>query len=467
MSRLRDVRGNATTATSADGVLLLDHTVEGYLGARADTRQRLADTLAADPGCVMAHCLEGYLFMLSSKRESVECAAGAIARAIEARGGRQIAQREELHLGALAAWASGDMRGALQRWDAILATHPRDIVALKVSQFVLSYLGESQRLRDTVERVLHAWDVHVPGYGFVLGCYAYGLEESGAYALAEATGRRAVELDPSDIWAAHAVAHVTEMQGRARDGIAWITSVAEQWAPCNNFANHLRWHEGLFHLDLEQHDHVLDLYDREVRRTPSDEYLDITNAVSLLWRLEQAGVDVGAPRWEELARCARGHVHDHALVFADLHYLMALAAVHDANSVERFLDSCTRFAAEQTTEASVMAEVGLPLARAVLAHRTGDYGVVVDLLAPVRHRFRTIGGSHAQRDVFDQLLIDAAIRGSRLEIASQLLAERTTRRPRNVWGWKHYAAVLQARGAANANAATRELERLRTEAGAT
>ena len=70
---------------------------------------------------------------------------------------------------------------------------------------------------------------------------------------------------------------------------------------------------------------MLDLYDREVRPELTDDLLDISNAVALLWRLEQAGVDVGN-RWEELADRAQGHLDDHLLVFGDVHYLMALAA---------------------------------------------------------------------------------------------------------------------------------------------
>lgn len=108
-----------------------------------------------------------------------------------------------------------------------------------------------------------------------------------------------------------------------------------------------------------------------------------------------------------------------------------------------------------------MADVGLPLARAVLAHRRGAYAAVVDTLMPVRTHFRRIGGSHAQRDLFDQLLIDAAWRGRRLDTASELLAERTTRRPRNIWGWKHYAAVLDARGSSAATQARGALDALR------
>jgi tetratricopeptide (TPR) repeat protein len=462
MPKLTDAQGQPIAVSNPEIAGQFDRTVNAYLGARVDTRERLGALLDADPSCVMGHCLDGYLHMLSSKRTGFEHATAALARA-EAAGAshKSITRRERLHMGALSAWSRGDLRAAAQSWDATLADAPRDLVALKVSQFVLSYLGESARMRETVERVLPAWDSAVPGYGFVLGCHAYALEETGNYEGAEAAGRRAIDINSSDIWAAHAVAHVTEMQGRLHDGLSWISSLAGQWGQCNNFTFHLRWHEALLHLDLERYDRVLELYDQEIRAQQSDEYLDLTNAVSLLWRLEQSGVDVGA-RWGELAEHARTHVSDHALVFADLHYLMAIAAAGDAEAIERFMESCERFATSNSgTESSVMADVGLPLARAVLAHRRGAYGQVVDLLLPLRARFRTIGGSHAQRDVFDQLLIDAAHRGRRLDVASELLAERTARRPRNIWGWREYASVLGASGAPAAAEAGRRLEQLR------
>ena len=423
---------------------LLDHAVMGYAGARRDTRDRLAAVLAADPTCVMAHHLDGYLHMLSSKRDGIPQARAALTRA--AGTAKTMAPRERLHHAALDAWSRGDMRRAAGIWDTLLDEFPRDLVALKVSQFVLSYLGESERMRERVARVLPAWTEESRGYGFVLGCYAYALEEAGDYARAEEMGRRAVGIDRTDIWAAHAVAHVAEMEGRLNEGIDWISSLAGEWNHCTNFALHLKWHESLYHLELEQHPQVLAIYDREVRAESTDEYLDMANAVSLLWRLEQAGVNVGS-RWRELAARSTSHIGDHALVFVDLHYLMALAAVGDEKAVNEFLASCERFAASGAgTEAEVMADVGLPLARAVVAHRAGRYASVVDDLMPVRRRVRRIGASHAQRDLFEQLLIDAAWRGNRLAEAEELLAERLARRPRNRWGLKHQRAVLEARG---------------------
>jgi tetratricopeptide (TPR) repeat protein len=416
----------------------------GYAGARRDTRNRLTAVLAADPGCVMAHCLDGYLHMLSSKRDAMPRAREALARAEGA--SRILPPQERLHCAALDAWSRGDMRGAARIWDTVLDEFPRDLVALKVSQFVLSYLGESERMRERVARVVPSWSEDARGYGYVLGCYAYALEEAGDYARAEEIGRRAVSIDRSDIWAAHAVAHVAEMEGRLDEGVDWISSLAAEWNQCTNFALHLKWHESLYHLELEQYPQVLALYDREVRAESTDEYLDVANAVSLLWRLEQAGVDVG-PRWRELAGRETSHIDDHALVFVDLHYLMALAAVGDERAVSEFLASCERFAASgEGTEAEVMADVGLSLAQAVVAHRAGQYGDVVDRLMPLRRRIRRIGASHAQRDLFGQLLIDAAWRGGRLAEADELLGERLAWRPRNRWGLKHRLAVMEARG---------------------
>ena len=440
-------------AADADTASLYDKAVTAYLGARADTRQQLSKVLEADPSCVLGHCFDGYLSMLASRRSSVGAASQALERARSAARETTLTGRERWHLDALEAWSTGDMRRAADLWNDLLQNHPRDLVALKVSQFVLSYLGESARMRETTERVLGAWDPAIPGYGFVLGCHAYALEECGQYSMAEDLGRRAVEINPADIWAAHAVAHVKEMQGSIRQGIAWISSLVPEWKECSNFALHLRWHEALYHLELDAHDRVLGLYDREVRATPTDEYLDITNAASLLWRLEQAGVNVGM-RWLELAERARVLGEDHVLVFVDAHYVMALAAAGDASAVSAFLESCERFARESAaTEGRVMREVGLPLIRAVLAHRRGSFGEAFDLVYPIRHRIREIGGSHAQRDVFHQMLIDSAIRARRLAEATELVTERVESRPGNIWGWKHRAAVLDLSGAGGARAA--------------
>ena len=283
---------------------------------------------------------------------------------------------------------AGDFAGATSRWEALTAQYPRDLLALKLSQYGFFYAGESERMRDIVARALPHWDPADPDYGFVLGCHAFGLEETGEYAAAERAGRDAVALNPADIWAAHAVSHVFEMEGRPREGAAWVDGLEANWRGCNNFAYHALWHRCLFLLELGAADRVLDLYDRDVRPESTDDLLDISNAVSLLWRLEQRGVDVG-DRWQELAERSQAHEDDHLLIFGDVHYVMALAAAGRADSASLMIDNLSRYAAESgESQAAVAREPGLALVRAVLAHRGGDHGGACDELLAVRPAIR-------------------------------------------------------------------------------
>jgi tetratricopeptide (TPR) repeat protein len=458
---VNDARGNPVTASGPLPVSLLDDAVEAYLGFRKDTGDRLKAALTAEPDFVLAHCLRGYFMMLFGQRAMVSRAQRSLEAAQAAARATGATPRETAHVAALATWVGGDFAGTTACWEAIAAEHPRDILALKLGQYGRFYSGESERMRDVLARALPVWEAGVPGYGFVLGCHAFGLEETGDYAAAERAGRKAVDCNPSDIWAAHAIAHVFEMTGRPREGVAWLDSLQSNWADCNNFAFHAFWHRCLFLIELGALDRVLDLYDREVRPESTDDLLDISNAVALLWRLEQAGIDVG-DRWQELGDRAQGHVNDHLLLFGDVHYLMALAAAGRADDAARMVESMERYAAESAeTEAAVAGEPGLALARAVLADRRGDYARVVEELLPVRDAIRRIGGSHAQRDLFEEMLIDSVLRASRFDQAKALLAGRLEHRPRNAWGWRHYAKVLDrlgdGDGAARARAAEERL----------
>jgi tetratricopeptide (TPR) repeat protein len=458
---LSDARGLTVTAASPAAVAYLDATVAAYCGMRLDTGDRLKEALAADPGFLFAHTLRGYFMMLFGKRDFVARARQSLEAAEAASLAVGGTARERSHLAALRDWVGGDWRNALARWEAILLEHPRDLVALRLAQYSTLYKGDSEGLRDSVARVMHAWDNGVPGYGFVLGAYAFGLEEAGDYEAAERAGRRAIEINPADVWAAHAVAHVLEMQDRQREGIAWIDELDREWDGLHNFVFHIRWHRCLYHLELGQYDRVLELYDREVRAESTEEYLDISNAVALLWRLEQNGVAVGA-RWAELAERSLARIDDHVLVFADLHYAVALAAHGGGTGVEAWLASSRRYAESGgETQSAVMADPGLGLAAASIAHRGGDWGRAADLLLELRPALRAIGGSRAQRDLWEQMLIDAALKDGRFPLARALLSERTELRPRNIWGWRHAARAAEGLGDhAAARAAEAEARRL-------
>jgi len=168
----------------------------------------------------------------------------------------------------------------------------------------------------SVERVLPQWDHDLAGWGAILSCRCFAHEECGDYATAEAAGRAAVELDPADLWATHAVAHVMEMQDRHDEGIAWLSELERNWAGANNLLHHLWWHRALFHLERREFDEVLALYDRRFRDLKSslaqaqpDFHIDVQNAASMLFRLERHGIPVG-DRWTELADKAEKRIGD-------------------------------------------------------------------------------------------------------------------------------------------------------------
>ncbi len=440
-----DERGLALTTGSEEAATLFDTTIRNNLEYRLGTAKTLKAALAADPEFVMGQCLKGYLFLLFGSNAYMGTVRKCLAFC-EARTG-EVTPREAAHVAALKALADGDQRKADRMWDQILVEHPRDLLALRLQHFNTFYMGDSHGLRDGIARVLPAWDEAVPGYGFVLGMYAFGLEESGDYANAEKHGRRAVELNGDDLWAIHSVAHVLEMQGRLKEGGDWLSQPLELWDDRNAFKEHLWWHRALFPLERGDFDAVLHLYDEAVRRDKeSDFYLNLVNCASLLWRLAFQGVDVG-DRWEELADMCESRINDHMLILSDVHFAMALAGAKRFEASERQLALLRNFSTIPANfAAATVRPVALPLCQAILAFARGDHRQAVELLLPIGRDTACLGGSHAQRDIFAQFLIEAALEDKNFKLARALLAERTALKPNSAGTWRKYAEALEGLG---------------------
>ena len=388
----------STTATAGAAY---DRALRSFLAFDADVVERIQAVTQADPRFVLGHCLWGYTMMLSYSRAGVPVAAEAVRAA--APHAAAATPREQAHLHALERWTAGDVDVALREWERILATWPRDALALRLAHANYFWLGQQADMRASLERVAAHWS---DDSGF-MACLAFALEETGEYANAERVGRRAVELDPSEVWGAHAVAHVLEMQRRDADGIAWLDSLEPHWAGKGSFLHHLWWHRAMFHLARREFDAVLDLYDRRFRNLASplvaalpDFHVDVQNAASMLLRLELRGVSVGT-RWDELADKAQARIGDHLSAWTLPHWMMALAAAGRHEAARSMLEAL------KASRSIVLREVALPVCQAVLSHRRGEHGYTVSVLSPVMGRVQELGGSHAQRDVLKQLFLDS------------------------------------------------------------
>ena len=253
----------------------------------------MAAVLDTDPAFGLAHCLKGYFAMLAYKQAAVPIAEAA---AVDAqRFTERATPRERAHVAALRHWIDGAPDRAVDVWEQILGDHPRDIMAFRLAHFVNFWLGRPDLMLASVLGVERHWSAELPGYNAILGCRCFAHEECGHYIEAEAAGRAAIDRDPGDLWAAHGVAHVLEMQGRRGEGIAWIDGLGGNWAEANNLRHHLWWHAAMFRLDRGEMDRVLALYDGQFRNLTSrlteaqpDLYIDVQNAASMLFRLQHA-----------------------------------------------------------------------------------------------------------------------------------------------------------------------------------
>ena len=422
-----DCRGLAVTCASEAAAAAFDHAVAGYLGYRLDTAARVKACLDLDPDFCLGQVLRGYLTLAAFNQATVPAAREALAAAEAASAAAT--PREKAHVAALAAWVDGSLDELLARWEAIVRDHPRDVLAFRLHHFNAFWLGRPEQMLSLVETTLPQWAPGLPGRGAILACRAFANEECGSYTVAENAGREAIALDPGDIWATHAVAHVLEMQGRRSEGILLLTELEPHWQGGNNLLHHLWWHRGLYHLEREEFDAVLALYDRGFRNLASpivaaqpDLYIDVQNAASMLFRLTLLGVDVGE-RWTELADKAEGRIGDCLSPFTLPHWMMALVHTGRFQTAEAFLAALDRTAAGTGTIAELVRRYARPVSAAVLAHGRGRHHEAVELMRPALGGMYRLGGSHAQQDVLEQLFADAAVKaGAKADV--RLMVER-------------------------------------------
>lgn len=424
-----DEHGNPTTGPS-EAIERYDVAVDRLLRYHVDVVDQMSSLITEHPSFAMGQVLAAHLHLMSSDARDLD-AARAIAAALHAAPRND---RETAHTAVVDAWIDGDWHGAAQRLDDLLVEWPTDVLALMTGHLIDFFVGDAHNLRDRTGRSLAAFDPQHPHYGFVRGMQAFGLEESGHYGLAEQAGLDAVDRNPDDVWGVHAVAHVYEMQGRIDDGVAFMTQRVGDWGDGNLFTVHNWWHLALYHLEQGHHDRVLDIYDSSVHHAASDGVpIEMVDAASMLWRLRLDGLDVGS-RFDVIADAWADALDDVPswYVFNDVHAVMAFLGAgrrDDAVAVvDRLAADVDRAGSPTLSNVRMTSEVGLPVARALIALDDGrDADAVADLWATRRvlHRF---GGSHAQRDVFERTLVEAAVRGER-SLARRLIDERLALRP--------------------------------------
>jgi hypothetical protein len=462
---------------SAEAVASYDRAVEHLIRFQPAVNDAAAESVAADPGCVMGRVLGAYLALMSTE-------AGAVADATAALGAPDreagALPRERAHLAAARRWIAGDMAGAGALLGDITVHHPRDLLALFVGHQIDFFRGDAVNLRDRIGRALIAWDDQQPQAGFVRGMYAFGLEECNQYGQSSAVGQRAVEANPDDVWGIHAVVHTYEMQGQVPSGVRFMRARRADWTGGNFLNVHNSWHYALYLLQAGDTAGALAVYDQSLHHAGSgDIALELLDATALLWRLWLEGADAG-DRWRPLAQAWARILAPGFYPFNDMHAIMAFIGNGELGRAGEVVVALERVASLErvvgageagSTGAAMTSAVGLPVCRSLAHFGAGRYEQVLAELLPIRSRVHEFGGSHAQRDAVERTLLESAIRAGRLDLASALVSERLAVREGSTYAWSKRAFLLAATGdsAGAASAAARELElatEIRAAAGA-
>jgi tetratricopeptide (TPR) repeat protein len=428
----KDLRGVPVTGADTFALGHYEMALEQLQTYVGDPIATIDRALQAAPAFIAGHMLKALALYTLAERKFVPLAKQALDAA------RQHAARandRELELIAAAALLlEGRWDRACQVIDRVLTEHPRDALALQAGHLMDFYRGDALNLRNRISRVLPRWDASVPGYSYVLGMHAFGLEEMNQYPEAEATALQALSIQPRDGWAVHAAVHVMGMQGRIDEGIGFLTSREGDWAPENAFAFHNFWHLALFCMDGAHHDRALALFDAHIHPEPAAYVLSLLDATGLLWRLQLEGVDVGerfarvADDWE-----ARLDSEPGFYAFNDAHAAMAFASTGRDAALSSLVLRMGEAARNGTTNAAMTREVGLPLVEGVAAFARGRYADSIAAIEPIRDHAHRFGGSHAQRDLITLTLIEAAIRSDDRSRARHYLAERFVHKPGSRW----------------------------------
>jgi hypothetical protein len=395
--------------------------VDLMLSANTGAEVLLDRALAADPEFAAAHIAKARLCQVQARIPDAKAAA-ATARALAAR----VTPREARHIETIALAVDGNGPAALALLEEHIAAYPRDGLALSLALGVFGLLGFSGRI-DHHEAQLALLEKLAPHWGedwWFLTYLGWARIELGDIARGAAEVERALEGNPRNAFAAHARAHGYYEAGDPDSGATFVEGWLPHYARESQLHCHLSWHLALFELARDNPERARELYADSIRPAMSHAppLFNLADAGSFLWRwrIYEVGGDLGS--WDEVAAHARRHFPQAGIHFADVHAVL----VEEAKMTERRIArSEERVARGLQPQGPVVPD----LCAGAAAFARGDYAEAVVHLGAAMPELARIGGSHAQREVFEDTYIVACLRAGQRGEAAERLKERLARRP--------------------------------------
>ncbi|MEO0402310.1 MAG: tetratricopeptide repeat protein [Pseudomonadota bacterium] len=421
---MHDLFGLPITCTSDATRQGIDDFVHGFIAFQPKAANILK-AAKSDPTNGLANAYAAILYMLLEAPIAPKLAAPFLKNAQATTG---LTAREAAAVEAARLFVAGKIPKLIELCEATVAAYPRDMVMLKLGQYHTFNIGDFPAML----RVAQKAQTGAADIAYAHGMLAFGFEECHLLEDAEGAARHALDLDPSEPWAHHALAHIYLTRGQVAEGTAFLESVAHHWTDLNSFMHsHNWWHLALFYISAGRVEDLLAAYDTHVWGLSKDYSQDQVGAVSLLARMEFAGIDV-ADRWGDVADHVAKRGADTTSPFLTLQYLYALGRTGRAEA-ETLLKAIEARAEDETQhDCAVWRDVALWAAHGIAAHAAGDFDDCIRFLGKALPRLAEGGGSHAQRDVFEQIHLDALMQAGRISQAQQVLEMRRSYDPDGV-----------------------------------
>jgi len=431
MSAKSDRYGFALTTQSEAAAAHYQEGIDLLLSMWPGAAQALDAAIDADPDFALAHAARARLYAVCAQADKAKAAITTAATL----AARNATERERSHVNVLSLAINGQSASALTHALEHLDRWPRDVLifSLPMGAFgLLAFSGRpdhDQARTDLCER--HAR--HFPDDDWWFLTYrGWSHGENGNVKLGHSLTERALAIRRENANAAHAHAHVCFEAGASAESEAFIANWLPGYDRAGILHGHLAWHAALLVLERGDTERALDIHRQHVAPAVNQgiPINIISDTAALLWRMHAYGHDVPPDLWQDAVAYARPYFQEGGFAFMDVHMaLLAAATGDDAALTARLHTLDNLVAADKLPAGSVVPAV----CRAVQAFAAGRYADCAQILEPVAHDVVRLGGSGAQREIFEDTLLQAWLRAgdvdSHADKARTLLTRRLARRP--------------------------------------
>lgn len=420
MSEL-DRFGLALSTTSGEAAAAYREGIDLMLSAWPGADAAFEQAIKFDPDCAMAHAARARVYFSGAEPAKAK-AAIALARSLVSRRGTD---REKNHIETLALGMEGHAAQSLKSALSHLELWPRDAVIMSLPLGAFGLFAFSGMADHDQARVALC-DRYAQHYGddwWFQSYRGWSHTENGNVVLGRELTQRSLAMRRANANAAHALTHAMFEDGSTAEADAFITGWLPDYDRRGILFGHIYWHQALAALEHGDAERALTIYIDQLRPAVSAAVPlnAMTDCASLLWRMRLSGVDVPPHLWTDIAEYGEAAFPHTGVTFADVHMAFIAAATGNRDRLE------SRIAAlEQRLKDGKLAAgpVVVAICRATRAFADADYAGCIEILGPAAGDVVRIGGSHAQREIIDDMLVVASIKSGDTRRALAMLDAR-------------------------------------------